>query len=64
MLARLGKDRDGWALDMPNVVPMISRGRRMQGWVRGGPSASGDDALRRTLVDAALVFVRSLAAKS
>ncbi len=30
MLARLGKDRDGWALDLPDVVPMISRGRRMQ----------------------------------
>ncbi|MDO5622363.1 MAG: TfoX/Sxy family protein [Paracoccus sp. (in: a-proteobacteria)] len=63
MLARLGKDRDGWALDMPDVVPMISRGRRMQGWVRAGPSAFGDDALRRRLVDAALAFVRSLPAK-
>ncbi|NHF72589.1 TfoX/Sxy family protein [Paracoccus xiamenensis] len=58
MLARIGKDRDGWALDMPCVVPMISRGRRMQGWVRAGPSAFGDDALRRKLVDAALAFVR------
>ena len=36
MLARLGKDRDGWALEMPDVVPMISRGQRMQGWVRAG----------------------------
>lgn len=63
MLARLGKDQDGWALDMPDVVPMISRGRRMQGWVRAGPSAFGDDALRRRLVDAALAFVRSLPAK-
>ena len=48
---------------MPDVVPMISRGRRMQGWVRTGPSAFGDDALRRKLVDAALAFVRSLPAK-
>jgi len=63
MLARLGKDRDGWALEMPDVIPMISRGRRMQGWVRAGPSAFGDDALRRKLVDAALAFVRSLPAK-
>lgn len=63
MLARLGKNRDGWALDMPDVAPMISRGRRMQGWVRAGPSAFGDDALRRRLVDAALAFVRSLPAK-
>lgn len=63
MLARLGKDKDGWALDMPDVIPMISRGRRMQGWVRAGPSAFGDDALRRKLIDAAILFVRSLPAK-
>jgi len=63
MLARLGKGRDGWALERPDVVPMISRGRRMQGWVRAGPLAFGDDVLRRKLIDAALVFVRSLPAK-
>lgn len=62
MLARLGKDKDGWALDMPDDIPMISRGRRMQGWVRAGPSAFGDDTLRRKLLDAALAFVRSLPA--
>lgn len=63
MLARLGQDKDGWALDMPDAIPMISRGRRMQGWVRAGPAAFGDDALRRKLLDAALAFVRSLPAK-
>jgi hypothetical protein len=63
MLVRLGKDRDGWALDVPDVVPMISRGRRMPGWVRAGPSAFGDDTLRRKLIDAALAFVRSLPEK-
>jgi hypothetical protein len=63
MLARLGKDRDGWALALPDIVPMISRGRRMRGWVRAGPSAFGDDPLRRKLLDAALAFVRSLPAK-
>jgi hypothetical protein len=63
MLARLGKDRDGWALDMPDVVPMILRDRRMHGWVRAGPAAFGDDALRRRLIAAALSFVRSLPAK-
>ena len=63
MLARLGRDRDGWALAMPDIVPMISRGRRMQGWVRAGPAAFGDDALRRRLIDAARAFVRSLPAK-
>ena len=63
MLARLGKDRDGWALEMADVVPMNSRGRQMQGWVRAGPSAFGNDALRRKLIDAALAFVRSLPEK-
>ncbi|MFG1379125.1 TfoX/Sxy family protein [Xanthobacter autotrophicus] len=63
MLARLGKGRDGWALAMADVVPMISRGRRIQGWVRAGPSAYGDDELRRKLIDAALDFVRSLPGK-
>lgn len=63
MLARLGKNRDGWALKMPDVIPMVSRGRQMQGWVRAGPMAFGNDALRRKLIDAALTFVRSLPAK-
>jgi hypothetical protein len=63
MLARLGKDKDGWALALPEIAPMIARGRPMQGWVRAGPGAFGDDALRRRLLDAALAFVRSLPAK-
>ena len=63
MLARLGRDRDGWALEVPDVVPMVSRGRWMHGWVRAGPGAFGDDGLRRKLIDAALAFVRTLPAK-
>jgi TfoX N-terminal domain len=63
MLARIGKDKDAWALALSDIAPMISRGRRMQGWVRAGPGAFGDDALRRKLLDAALAFVRSLPAK-
>lgn len=63
LLVRLGKDDDGWALAMADIVPMISRGRRMPGWVRAGPDVFGDDALRRKLLDAALAFVRSLPAK-
>ena len=59
MLVRLGKGKDGWALDIRGIVPMLSRGRHMQGWVR----AYGDDALRQKLIDAALDFNRSLPAK-
>jgi hypothetical protein len=63
MLARLGKGGDGWALALAGIGPMISRGRAMGGWVRAGPEAYGDDALRRRLLDAAVVFARSLPAK-
>jgi hypothetical protein len=63
MLVRLGKEKDGWALEVPEIVPMISRGRRMQGWVRARPLAFGDDGLRRKLLIAAVAFVRSLPAK-
>ena len=63
MLIRLGRDKEGWALKVPDIVPMISRGRRMHGWVRAGPDAFGDDALRRKLIKSALTFVRSLPPK-
>jgi hypothetical protein len=63
MLARLGKGNDAWALALPDIIPMISRGRPMPGWVRAGPAAFGDDALRRKLLAAALGFVRSLPRK-
>jgi hypothetical protein len=63
MLARLGKNKDAWALSIPGVVPMLSRGRRMQGWVRAAPQAYGDDQLRRKLLDAPLDFNRTLPAK-
>jgi len=60
MLARLGKGNDGWALALPDVGPMISRGRTMDGWVRAGPAAYGEDAVRARLIEAALAFVRGL----
>ena len=63
MLVRLGKGNDGWALELGDINPMIMRGRAMQGWVRAGPKAFGDDVLRRKLLEAALAFVRALPAK-
>lgn len=62
-LIRLGKGNDKWALAINGVVPMISRGRTMSGWVRVAPEALADDALSRKLIDAALAFVRSLPPK-
>ena len=64
MLARLGKGNDGWALALPDVAPMISRGRAMDGWVRAGPAAYGDDAVRRRLIAGALAFVSKLPPKA
>ncbi|MFM0730502.1 TfoX/Sxy family protein [Paraburkholderia sediminicola] len=63
MLVRLGKGKEGWALQISGIVPMVSRARRMHGWVRAAPEVYGDDALRQKLLDSALIFVRSLPAK-
>jgi hypothetical protein len=63
MLVRLGKGNDTWALALPGIAPMISRGRRMDGWIRTAPEVYGDDALRRKLLKAALKFNRSLPKK-
>jgi hypothetical protein len=63
MLLRVGKANEVWALKLAGVVPMISRGRRMSGWVRAALEAYGDDAVRRKLLDAALKFTGSLPRK-
>jgi len=63
MLVRLGKGNDAWALALAGVEPMVSRGRRMHGWVRADARVYGDDGMRRKLVDSALEFVGSLPRK-
>lgn len=63
LLVRLGKGNDGWALALPDVEPMMMRDRAMQGWVRAGPDAYGDDELRARLIEAAVAFVRGLPPK-
>lgn len=63
MLLRLGSENEAWALAIPGVAPMISRGRRMPGWVRANAQVYGDDALRQRLLTAALAYTRSLPAK-
>ena len=63
MLARLGKGRDAWAHGLPEITQMISKGRPMEGWVRAGPAAYGDDALRRRLIAAAIAFASMLPPK-
>ena len=63
MLARLGKGRDARALALP-VKPMAMRGRAIEGCVRAGPAAYGEDAVRTRLIEAALAFASGLAPKS
>ncbi|MGA2494290.1 MAG: cold-shock protein [Roseiarcus sp.] len=61
MLARVGTERNAWALALSGVGPMVVRGRALDGWVRAAPPASVET--RGRLLDAALAFVRSLPAK-
>ena len=63
LLVRLGKGQDGWALEHPAIRPMVSGKRQMQGWVRVGVDAYGDDDLRQRLIEAAVAFVTTLPAK-
>jgi hypothetical protein len=63
MLVRLGKGLDGWTLAISGIVPMESRGSIMQGWVRCGPEAYGDDELRGRLLARAVEFVGTLGRK-
>jgi len=60
MLVRLGKDLDAWALAIDGVLPMMSRGRAMPGWVRCSSAVYADDRLRAKLLGHAVEFVRSL----
>ena len=63
LMVRLGKGNDGWALELPDVEPMVMSGRQMSGWVRAGLDTCADDDLRRRLLDAAVTFVRTLPPK-
>lgn len=63
LLARLGRDGDGWALALPGIEPMWSGGRPMRGWVRATSAMAGDAACRGRLLDVAVRFVRGLPAK-
>ncbi|MDL2399032.1 TfoX/Sxy family protein [Rhizobium mayense] len=63
MLVRLGKGNDAWALEQADINPMLHGSREIQGWVRAGPKAYGNDMLRKRLLLAALNFVEGLPAK-
>jgi hypothetical protein len=62
LLVRLGKDRDGWALELEGVVRMVGA-HPMPGWIRADERVFGDDALRQKLLHAAIEFVNALPPK-
>lgn len=60
LLFRLGKGNDAWALALPGIEQMVSRGKLMGGWIRADARVIADDALRRRLFHAAIQFVSAL----
>ena len=64
MMVRLGKGGDAWALEHPDVAPMVMQGRQMEGWIRASPDAIADDDFRQRLIDAAIAFVKTLPPKA
>lgn len=62
-LIRLGQGHDAWALAIPGIAPMQSRGRGMPGWVRVAAETFADDALAARLLREAIAFVHTLPPK-
>jgi TfoX/Sxy family transcriptional regulator of competence genes len=63
LMARLGPEAAGRALDQPHVRPMDFTGRPMKGMVCIDPSGLQGDALRQW-VDAAAGYARALPSKA
>ena len=63
LLARLGKDKDAWALKQPGIRLMVMQGRPMSGWVQATADAYGNDALRAKLIAKAVEFNHTLPKK-
>lgn len=63
LMLRVGPENESWALEIPGVVPVMMRKRRMRGYVRAGPEAYANDAVRARLLKAAVEFVRRLPKK-
>jgi hypothetical protein len=63
LMLRIGPDNEPWALQLPGVIPVVMRGRRMKGYVRATPDAYAEDAVRQRLIDATLAFTNTLPRK-
>ena len=63
LMLRVGPAREHWALALPGVVPVVMRGRPMRGYVRAGAEACASDGVRQALLEAALLFTRSIPKK-
>ena len=63
ILVRLGKGNDAPALQHTGISSVVMNNRAMNGWVNVAPDACADDAIRQSLLHAALEYVRSLPSK-
>ena len=63
LMLRIGRDNEVWAFEIPGVIPVVMRGRRITGYVRATPEAYADDNHRRRLLDAAVAFTHTLPRK-
>lgn len=63
LMLRVGQENESWALEIPGVVPVAMRGRRMRGYVRATPEAYSIDDVRGRLLEAAVAFVGMLPRK-
>jgi len=63
LLARVGGDNEGDALELPGTRIMEMRGRTMHGYIRLGPEALSDSAAK-ALLRLALAFVKTLPGKT
>jgi hypothetical protein len=63
LLVRLGKGKDGWALQHSGIEAMVMHGRALSGWVRANAEAYSNDTLRTKLIASAIEFNRTLPKK-
>ena len=62
-MARVGKDNEATALELPGIEPLSFTGRKMGGMVDVSFDAIADDKIRRAVMALALDFVEKLPPK-
>lgn len=62
-MARVGKDNEAAALELPGIEPLSFTGRKMGGMVDINPEAMENDATLKAVLALALEFVQVMPAK-